>query len=571
MQTLKEFKRNFFDVERRLTAIGTGSIGGKASGLVFINEILSEHIDASKFPHFEISVPSLTVIRTDVFDAFLERNNLRNLAVSDAPDDVIALAFQKAHLPAEILGDLLAIIEKVHTPLAVRSSSLLEDALYQPFAGVYTTKMIPNNQLNPDARFHKLMEAIKLVYASTFSRSAKDYLKIIGRSFSEEKMAVIIQEIVGKRHGDRFYPEISGVARSYNFYSMGRANPEDGVVDLALGLGKTIVDGGKCWTYSPAYPNISPPYASARMMMDQTQTEFWCVNMGKPPDYDPIKETEYLLHSTLRDAEEDGTLQHIASVYDPQSDRVSMSLHIAGPRVINFPGVLVLKEVPLNDVLKSLLGISEKAMESPVEIEFAVSFDPYRVGFLQVRPMVVSHEKVEITESELEDKHTLIASKKVLGNGIINTIKDIVFVKPQRFEALHTPRIALDLERINRKLVEVGRQYLLIGFGRWGSSDSWLGIPVNWGQVCGAKIIVEATRPNMDVELSQGSHFFHNLTSFEVSYFSVPHSGKYLIDWDWLELQQCEEETEFVCHVNLQKPLMIKVDGRNSRGIISAQ
>jgi hypothetical protein len=571
MQTLKEFKRNFFDVERRLTAIGSGSIGGKASGLAFINEILSTNFNASEHPQFEISIPSFTVIRTDVFDAFLDRNNLRELALSNTPDDVIALEFQKAHLPAEILGDLRAIIDKVHTPLAVRSLSLLEDALYQPFAGVYTTKMIPNNQLNPDMRFQKLMEAIRLVYASTFSRSAKDYLKIIGRSFSEEKMAVIIQEVVGKRHGDRFYPEISGVARSYNFYSMGRANPEDGVIDLALGLGKTIVDGGKCWTYSPAYPNISPPYASARMMMDQTQTEFWCVNMGKPSAYDPIRETEYLLHSTLQDAEEDGTLRYIASAYDPQSDKISMSLHIAGPRIVNFPGVLVLKEVPLNDVLKSLLAISEKALESPVEIEFAVSFDPYRVGFLQVRPMVVSHEKVELAETELEGKHVLIASEKVLGNGILNTIRDIVYVKPRQFEAKHTPRIALELELINRKLLETGTQYLLIGFGRWGSSDPWLGIPVNWGQVCGAKVIVEATRPNMDVELSQGSHFFHNLTSFEVSYFSVPHSGKYSIDWDWLEQQPSEEETEFVRRVKLQKPLTVKVDGRNSRGIISAQ
>jgi hypothetical protein len=569
MQTLKEFKRNLFDVERRLTAIGTGSIGGKASGLVFIDDVLSSHFNTSEHPQFEINIPAFTVIRTDVFDGFLERNNLRELALSNSPDDVIALAFQKAHIPAEILGDLRGLIEKVHTPLAIRSSSLLEDALYQPLAGIYTTKMIPNNQLNPDARFQKLMEAIKLVYASTFSRSAKDYLRAIGRSPDEEKMAVIIQEVVGKRYGDRFYPQISGVARSYNFYSMGRANPEDGVVDLALGLGKTIVDGGKCWTYSPAYPAISPPYASPRMMLNQTQAEFWSVNMGKPPAYDPIRETEYLLHSDLREAEEDGTLRYIASTYDPQSDRISMSLHANGPRVLNFPGILVLKDILLNDVLKSLLAISEKAIEAPVEIEFAVTLDPHRVGFLQVRPMVVSQDKVEITDEELSGKNILIASEKVLGNGILQTIRDIVYVKPQQFESKHTRQIALDLELVNRKLLGTGRPYLLIGFGRWGSSDPWLGIPVNWGQVCGAKVIVEATKSNMDVELSQGSHFFHNLTSFQVSYFSVPHSGKYSIDWEWLDKQSPEEESEYIRHITINTPLTIKVDGRRSRGIIS--
>ena len=549
--------------------IGTGKIGGKASGLAFINDVLVSKFSDRGSSQIEVNIPSFTVIGTDIFDEYLKRNNLTEIATSEIEDDVIAHDFQKASLPAEILGDLRGMIEKVHTPLAIRSSSLLEDAMYQPFAGVYSTKMIPNNQPSPDVRFQKLMEAIKLVYASTFSKSAKDYLKGIGRSSKDEKMGVIIQEVVGMRHADRFYLNVSGVARSYNFYSMGRSRPEDGVASLALGLGKTIVDGGKCWTFSPAYPNISPPYGSAAELMKQTQTEFWAVNMGRPPAYDPIRETEYLLPLNLSDAEEDGTLNGLASVYDVQSDRVSMGLMREGPRVLNFAELLVLKEIPLNDVIKSLLSVSQEALGAAVEIEFAVTFNPHRLGFLQVRPMVVSSDEVNIPESELKCSNTLLASKNVLGNGTIDTIRDIVYVKPDHFEAKFTPRIASEIEVINRRMLNEGKPYLLIGFGRWGSSDPWLGIPVNWGQVCGAKVIVEATRPTMDIELSQGAHFFHNLSSFQVSYFCVPYSGEYTIDWEWLNTQKGEEESELIRHVVVPGPLRVRVDGRSGLGVIS--
>ncbi len=568
-QPIREFRRNLFDADRRVSLIGSGAIGGKASGLSFINDVLAANFRAGDCSGLEVNIPSFTVIGTDVFDAFLSRNDLTGIAHSPSGDDVIAHAFQKALLPAEILGDLRGLIEKVHTPIAIRSSSLLEDAMYQPFAGVYTTKMIPNNQPSPDVRFQKLMEAIKLVYASTFSKSAKDYIKGSGRSTVDEKMAVIIQEVVGLRHGDRFYPNLSGVARSYNFYSVGRSRPENGVVSLALGLGKTIVDGGKCWTYSPEYPNISPPYSSPAELMKQTQTEFWAVNMGKPPAYDPIRETEYLLPLDLYDAETDGTLSNLASVYDVQSDRVSIGLMREGPRVLNFAGVLVLKEIPLNDVVRRLLSVAQEALGSAVEIEFAVTFNPHRVGFLQVRPMVVSSDEVNIAENELHGENNLVASRSVLGNGIIETIRDIVYVRPERFEAKDTPHIAGELEVINRRLLDEGKPYLLIGFGRWGSSDPWLGIPVTWGQVCGAKVIVEATRPTMDVELSQGAHFFHNLSSFQVSYFCVPYSGEFGIDWEWLNSQKNEEETRLVRHVVVPAPLHVRVDGRTGVGVIS--
>ncbi len=568
-QHIKEFRRNLFDANLRVSMIGSGAMGGKASGLAFINDVLVSKFKDTGSTQFEVNIPSFTVIGTDIFDEFLKRNNLRDLATSETDDDVIGHEFQKAPLPAEILGDLRGLIEKVHTPLAIRSSSLLEDAMYQPFAGVYSTKMIPNNQPSPDIRFQKLLEAVKLVYASTFSKSAKDYLRGIGRSSQDEKMAVIIQEVVGLRHADRFYPNLSGVARSYNFYSMGRSRPEDGVASLALGLGKTIVDGGKCWTYSPAYPNISPPYASAAELMKQTQTEFWAVNMGKPPAYDPIRETEYLLPLNLAEAEADGTLSGLASVYDMQSDRISMGLMREGPRVLNFAELLVLKEIPLNDIVRSLLCVSQEALGTAVEIEFAVTFNPHRLGFLQVRPMVVSSDQVDIAESELKGENVLIASKKVLGNGTMDTIRDIVYVRPEHFEAKHTPRIASELEVINRRMLDEGKPYLLIGFGRWGSSDPWLGIPVNWGQVCGARVIVEATRPTMDIELSQGAHFFHNLSSFQVGYFCVPYNGEYGIDWEWLAKQNGEEESLFVRHVVADDPLRVRIDGRTGLGVIS--
>jgi len=575
-QNIPEFGRRFFDAEKRLTTIGAGSLGGKAQGLAFIHEALAVQFNHTRFPYIEVNIPTFTVIRTNVFDAFMERDDLIDIANSNEPDDRIAHVFQKADLPVELLGDLRALVQQVRQPLAVRSSSLLEDALREPFAGIYETKMTPNNQPDPDVRFRKLTEAIKFIYGSTFFKAAKDYRKATGHSAGDEKMAVIIQEVVGHRHGERFYPEISGVARSYNFYPLRPAKPEEGVVSLALGLGKTIVDGGVCWTYSPAQQRAVPPFGSVSDWLKGTQTDFWAVNMGKPPAFDPIRETEYLIKLNLSDAEYDGTLRHLASTYDPRSDRIVMGTGAAGPRVLTFAPLLVLNDIPLNDVIRDLLKLCEDALKAPVEIEFAVTFprggsvsdNPARFGLLQVRPMVVSHEVVEIADDEMDGEDVLLASEAVLGNGIINSICDVVYVKPETFEAKNTPLIAAEFETINCNLMEAGRSYLLIGFGRWGSSDPWLGIPVNWGQVSGARVIVEATQPNMDKEISQGSHFFHNLVSFQVSYFAVRHSGNFRIDWAWLDDQPTAAESSFVRHVNLTRPLLVKVDGRSGRGVV---
>ncbi len=567
------FKRKFFDSEEVLTRIGRGSLGGKALGLAFIKDIIASKLNHDDYPDISVNIPTLTVIATDHFDTFIQQNDLYEIAHSDMPDDRIAHAFQKAQLPVELLGDLRMLISKVHSPLAIRSSSLLEDAIYEPFAGVYVTKMIPNNQPDIDTRFQKLVEAIKYVYSSVFFKDAKSYIGATKQSIANEKMAVIIQEVVGSRHWDRFYPHIAGVARSYNFYPSGHAKPEDGVVDLALGLGKTIVDGGVAWSYSPAFPKAVPPYNTIGDLLKDTQTKFWAINMGRPPEYDPIRETEYMVESNLKDAEFDGTLNYLASTYVPERDRISPGIGAKGPRLLNFASILSHNQIPLNNLIKTLLKLCEEAVGTAVETEFAITLDnnkglPARFGFLQVRPMVVSDAKIDVAAAELGADNVLVASEKVLGNGIVDSILDVVYVKPDSFTAKNNPRIAMELEGINRHLVNSGDPYLLIGFGRWGSSDPWLGINVNWGQISGAKVIVEATLPDMNVDLSQGSHFFHNITSFQICYFSVHHSGKYKIRWAWLDSQKTVTETNYVRHVRLAAPLMIRVDGRNGRGVI---
>jgi hypothetical protein len=563
------FDRSFFASAERITRIGDGALGGKAGGLLVARDVLSG-LEPKTATSFAVAVPRMAVIATEAFDAFLERNALREVEATSRTDDRLALAFQRAELPVEILGDLRALVEEATTPLAVRSSSLLEDALHRPFAGVYETKMIPNNQPDADTRFRRLTEAVKLVYASTFFRAARGYRRATGLADKDERMAVIIQEVVGRRHGDRFYPDVSGVGRSHNFYPTGSARPEEGVVSLALGLGKTIVDGGRCWSYSAAHPGAPPPYGSVSELLEGSQTTFWAVNMGRPPEYDPVAETEYLVQGSLTDAEEDDTLRHVASTYDAGSDRLSPGTGAHGSRVVTFAPLLVLRQVPLNDVLKALIAACERALDCPVEIEFAVNLAGARpeLGFLQVRPLVVSHERVEISESDLEAPGRLLVSRRAMGNGRIDSIRDVVYVKPNSFEARHTPAIRGEIEEVNLRLLEEERPYLLIGFGRWGSSDPWLGIPVSWAQVSGARVIVEATLPGMDVEPSQGSHFFHNISSLGVGYLTVPHRAPPPIDWAWLDDRPALTETDHVRHIRLGQPLLVEIDGRTGRGAV---
>ena len=571
---LPVFDRRFWDGTFRCTQIGSGSLGGKATGLVFIKDLLADRINPAAFPGVEISVPTMAVIATNCFDQFVAQNRLADLSFTEMPDARIAHAFQKADLPMELLGDLRALTMQVKTPLAIRSSSLLEDALGRPFAGVYATKMIPNNQPDSDSRFRRLVEAIKFVYASTYFREARDY-RLSGAGTTDEKMAVIIQEVVGLRRGERFYPDISGVARSYNYYALDPARPEDGVVTLALGLGKTIVDGGVAWSFSPAFPQRPPPFASADEMLDGTQRDFWSVIMGKPPAYDPVSETEYLVRANLSEAEADGVLDLLVSTYNSDRDRVIPGTGSAGPRILNFAPMLVQERFPINHLVKDLLAAAETTLNSKVEIEFALALQAplgepprARLGFLQVRSTVVSDEVVDVTPEELTDPRAIVASDLVIGNGTAHDIRDIVFVRPERFSPLVTPAIAQQLGRVNQQLQQEHRPFLLIGFGRWGSSHLSLGIPVDWSQISGARAIVEATLPEMNVELSQGSHFFHNLSSFRTSYFMVRHEARVGINWDWLNRQPVVQETELIRHVRPDVSLSVRVDGRSRRGFI---
>lgn len=567
---IPRFDRRFLDGAHRFARIGDGALGGKASGLVFIDGFLSGVGDAAA--SLEVAVPRFAVIATAHFDAFLERNDLREAVARAASDEAIVRAFLKADLPVDLVGDLRALIEQVHAPLAIRSSSLLEDSLNEPFAGVYATKMIPNNAYDADLRWRKLAEAVKFVWASTFFAEAAAYIGATGRSPHDEKMAVIVQEVVGRRHRDRFYPDLSGVARSFNFYPTGHARPEQGIVHLALGLGKTIVDGGTSWPYSPAWPKARPPFSSTREALAETQTEFWAVHMGVPA-YDPVAETEYLVRASLADAESDETLRWAASTYDPASDRLVPGIAVSGPRLLDFAPLLSLNEFGFNAVLKRLLALSEEALGERVEIEFALTFperrgEPAQLGFLQVRPMAVSHETVEVADETLDGPDTLVASRRTMGNGTFDAIRNIVYVRPGAFDPAHTPAIAAELEPVNRALVEAGRPYVLIGFGRWGSTDPWLGIPVVWSQISGARVIVESGLPNMRVDPSQGSHFFHNITSFRIPYFTVRQDVDRPVAWDRLEALPGVACGPFVRAVETPAPLAVRVDGRTGRGAI---
>lgn len=523
------FERDYFNQEWVFTVIGKGELGGKASGLARMNSILDADFPVESFPDFEISIPRTTVLRTGVFDLFMERNQLYETASSDKSDTRIAEAFQRAHFPDEFVGDLRALISKVHTPWRfvlpacwrMQSLNLCWCLYYQDdteqSAGYRHTIPKADGGNQAGLCFNLFQEC-------------KNYLKSAGYSTNDEKMAVILQDVVGDRYGDRYYPVISGVGKTYNYYPQGKARPEDGVISLALGLGRTIVDGGVCWSYSPKFPKSSPPVGKVSDLLKQSQLKFWAINMGKINHYDPVRETEFMTQAELKDAEYDNTLRSIASTYNAASDRLVPGIGTDGPRIITFAPMLLFREPPLNDLLKTLLKVCEKGLESDVEIEFAVSRNPKsgkpaRLGFLQVRPMVVSGSTVEVTEEDFRSSGLLAASDATLGNAEHQVIKDIVYVKPESFETKFTKQIAQELKKINQDLTRENRPYLLIGFGRWGSSDPWLGIPVTWDQISQAKTIIESTLPSINVDFSQGSHFFHNLSSFEVSYFSCIITG----------------------------------------------
>jgi len=557
-----------------ISKLGGGSIGGKARGLVFMDKILQNFHQEEKYSQIQVKIPRSLILGTDIFDEFIHKNTLAPSCLKEESDMRIAHAFLNAELPATVIGDLRDFIMNTRKPLAVRSSSLLEDALYQPFAGVYATKMLPNNHLEASQRFQNLTDAIKLVYASTFFQQAKNYIESTQHRIEEEKMAVILQEVVGRSWNNHYYPLISGVARSYNFYPTGYSKPEDGVVHLAFGLGKTIVDGGTSLRYTPKYPKNILQFNSVHDMLQNSQKQFFAINMKPIFSKATAEEDEFLLHLGLGDAELDGTLSHIASTYSYQEDRVYENTHIKGPRIINFAPILKYEVFPLSQLLDDLLHLCEDSMGTPVEIEFALDFDSPKLneisfGFLQVRPMVSAASFQEVKLDSFDQKDALCISNQVLGNGIRNDLQHVVFVHPETFDPAKTRDIALEIEKINLWMKENHHPYLLVGPGRWGSSDPWLGIPVQWGQISESRAIIEANLENMLVDPSQGSHFFQNITSLGIGYFTVPYkSSSCFFDWEWLKHQKILQQLNFISCVSLTNSLLIQMDGKKGQGII---
>jgi hypothetical protein len=572
---VQDFNPGTFDPSYSFAKIGSGSLGGKARGLSFLNYLINNYGIGDKFKDVIIDVPPGVVIGTDVFDRFLDSNNLRAFAFKENNDYELRKKFLKAkNFPEEIIKSLREFLELIRVPLSVRSSSLLEDSQYHPFAGVYDTYMIPNNEKNILERLDSLLNTIKLVFASTFYKNSKEYFKMTSQRIEEEKMAVIIQKIVGSQYGNRFYPDISGVAKTYNFYPIYPQKTNDGIVSVALGLGKTIVDGGNTIKFSPKYPEHLIQFYSTKSFFQNNQLNFFALDLDTKPE--DVKEREFMQDEftknyPLLDAEKDGTLDLLGSTYSPQNDMIYDGISREGIRMVTFAPILKYKTFPLPDIVDSLLSLGSKGMGSPVEIEFAINLKgkTKEFGVLQMRPLVVSEDTENINIHKYAKPHILCKSDEVLGNGIIDDISDIIYVDYETFDRSKTLEISQEVGNINSELVKKGRHYLLIGFGRWGTLDPWLGIPVNWAQISGAKAIIEADMIDLKVEPSQGSHFFQNLTSFSISYFTVKDNAKHsFLDLDWLKLQKNTYSSRYVKHINLPEPVCVIVDSHKKLGVV---
>ena len=573
---ITEFNRETFDPANSFARIGSGSLGGKGRGLGFINTLISNYNLRDKYPDVEIAVPSAIVVATDGFDRFLSENHIESFALSATDEEEVQRRFLEAtRFPQDIAAKLREFLEIMHEPLAVRSSSLLEDSQYQPFAGVYQTFMIPNNDPDTEVRLAELLRSIRLVFASTFSKRAKDYMKATSYRLEEEKMAVIIQRMVGARHHDRFYPAFAGVAKSYNFYPVPPQKSTDGIVQVALGLGKTVVDGGNSVRFSPRYPRHLLQFFSTLETIRNAQQDFLALNLARGRDGDAMRSPEAFVEQyDLTKAEEDQTLFYVGSTYSPENESVYDGVSREGKRVVTFAPILKHGIFPLAEILELILDMGTWGMGTQVEIEFAVNMNvppgkPKEFALLQIRPLVLSLEMEELEVDSVGQEDLICQSQQVLGNGVIKDIHDIVVVDIQQFERSRAKDVAAEVSLFNSDLIFRKRPYVLIGVGRWGSLDPWLGIPVTWDQIAGASVIVESGFKDFNVTPSQGSHFFQNITSFRVGYFTVnsfTHLG--YIDWDWLREQSAAEELRFTRHLQFDEPIVAKINGRKNIGII---
>ena len=566
------FRRDRFDRYSNFARIGEGSLGGKGRGLAFIDNIVKHHPELNQFDNATVMIPKTVVLCTDLFEEFMDHNNLYQLALSDADDAVILDAFRRATLPASLEGDILTFIEATSSPIAVRSSSLLEDSHYQPFAGIYNTYMVPLLD-NRHRMLHMLCDAIKGVYASVFFKDSKAYMQATRNVIDQEKMAVILQEVVGRQYGDRYYPSMSGVGRSLNYYPIGDELAEEGIVSLALGLGKYIVDGGQTLRICPHHPGKVLQMSDTEMALRETQTRFYALDLKNMGENFSVDDAFNLLKLSVREADKDGSLQYLASTYNPTDQVIYPGVYPEGRKIISFVGVLEHDVVPLPHLLREVLHLGQEAMRRPVEIEFAVEVDAATRScvfyLLQIRPMVDVKSDVHIDLSEIRTENILLQSDNALGHGQMDDIADVVYVKTDGYNAGNNPLIAEEISRINAKFLDKGEHYVLVGPGRWGSSDSWLGIPVKWPNISAARIIVEAGLTNYRVDPSQGTHFFQNLTSFGVGYFTInDFNGDGIYNRALLDALPAVEETAHVRHVRFPKPLNIKLDGKKKLGYV---
>ena len=566
------FRRDRFDRYSNFARIGEGSLGGKGRGLAFIDNIVKHHPELNQFDNATVMIPKTVVLCTDLFEEFMDHNNLYQLALSDADDAVILDAFRRATLPASLEGDILTFIEATSSPIAVRSSSLLEDSHYQPFAGIYNTYMVPLLD-NRHRMLSMLCDAIKGVYASVFFKDSKAYMQATRNVIDQEKMAVILQEVVGRQYGDRYYPSMSGVGRSLNYYPIGDELAEEGIVSLALGLGKYIVDGGQTLRICPHHPGKVLQMSDTEMALRETQTRFYALDLKNMGENFSVDDAFNLLKLSVREADKDGALQYLASTYNPTDQVIYPGVYPDGRKIISFVGVLEHDVVPLPHLLREVLRLGQEAMRRPVEIEFAVEIEAASRScvfyLLQIRPMVDVKSDVHINLSEIRPETILLQSNNALGHGQMDDITDVVYVKTDGYNAGNNPLIAEEISRINAKFLDRGEHYVLVGPGRWGSSDSWLGIPVKWPNISAARIIVEAGLTNYRVDPSQGTHFFQNLTSFGVGYFTInDFNGDGVYNRAVLDALPAVEETAHVRHVRFPHALSIKVDGKKKLGYV---
>ena len=566
------YQKDRFDEYSNFARIGDGSLGGKGRGLAFMGAMVKRY-PKLETENFNTNIPKTVVICTDIFDEFMETNELLPVALSDADDETILKYFLRASLPASLIDDLMAFFDVVKSPIAVRSSSLLEDSHYQPFAGVYSTYMIPRLE-DKYEMLRLLSDAIKAVYASVFYRDSKGYMTATSNLIDQEKMAIVLQEVVGNRYNDHFYPTISGVARSLNFYPIGNEKAEDGIANIALGLGKYIVDGGQTLRFSPRHPHNILQMSTMDFALRETQTRFYALDLKNLAEQFSIDDSFNLQRLGLKEADADGSLKYIVSTYDPYDQIIRDGYYPGGRKILSFVNILQHDVFPLAKTLDELLRIGQAEMGRPVEIEFAVNVDPNNHDkatfyLLQIRPIVDNKEIMDEDLTQVGNEETILSSTSVLGHGIVTDVQDIIYVKSGAFNSSNNQLIAYEIEKLNRRFTEEEKNYVLVGPGRWGSSDHWLGIPVKWPHISNARVIVECGLENYRVDPSQGTHFFQNLTSFGVGYFTInPFKGDGWFDEEYLNALPAVEDTEYLRHIHFDKPIVIKMDGKKSLGVV---